>query len=77
MLQTNNWEGWGLQGFGWLLLLAILVIGIWLLIGYRNRRFEKRQGNDQSALEILKKRYAKGELSDEEFEKAKEKIKEH
>jgi putative membrane protein len=47
---------------GWLLLLGLIVAGVWWLAtrGWLARR------ND--ALEILRERYARGEISREEYE---------
>ncbi len=65
--------GWGM-GFGWLFMiifwgLVILgVIYIVKMIAERSRPSEK----GESALDILKKRYAKGEITREEFEKMKD-----
>ena len=71
-----HWDyGWGLGfGFGWVFLLffwLLLILGIVYLIkliGGSARRGEK----EETALDILKKRYAKGEIGREEFEKIKE-----
>ena len=72
-----HWDyGWGLGfGFGWIFLpflfLLLLILGIVYLIkliGGSARRGEK----EETALDILKKRYAKGEIGREEFEKIKE-----
>ncbi len=70
-------DGFGYEGviiFGifilWLIFWILAFIGLVLLIRYlwkggRNNREE------ESALEILKKRYAKGEINREEFEERK------
>jgi putative membrane protein len=62
-------DGWSLFGFvhmtlWWLLLvLAIAVLAKWLFSGARS-------GGAQ-ALELLRERYARGEISKEEFEQKK------
>lgn len=57
-------------GFGLLILIVIVVIIIMLVGKKRNACCSK----DESALDILKKRYAKGEISGEEFQKRKKEI---
>ncbi len=71
-----HWDyGWGMGfGFGWLLMIlfwVILVLGVVYLIkliAVGTKKVEK----EETALDILKKRYAKGEISKEEFEKMKD-----
>ncbi len=53
--------------FGWIFTILIL-IGLVLLIKYL---WEGGGRKEESALEVLKKRYAKGEISKEEFEDKK------
>jgi putative membrane protein len=53
----------------WLLFWIIVLIGIVLLIKYLWKGNAMRGGD--SALEILKKRYASGEINKEEFEEKK------
>lgn len=63
-----NW-GWGggLMMILWILVLAALIF--WIV------RVAQRNGNQpyqpESAIDILKKRYARGEISKEEFEERK------
>lgn len=57
--------GWGILG---LIFWIIVLIGLVLLIKYLWEGGAKRE---ESALEILKKRYARGEISKEEFEEKK------
>lgn len=67
-------NGWG-WGFGmvlwwlfWIALLVLLVVVIWRLVEGRGGR---TGGSEESALEILKRRYARGEIDREEFEAKK------
>lgn len=62
--------GWMLaHGIFWLLLIA----GIVLLIGWllQARSSASREQASESALEILEKRYARGEITRDEFERMK------
>ncbi len=73
--------GWGMgYGMGWLwtiLMIAFwiaIIVGIvllirWLILSTRTQPHTGR--HEESALEILKKRYARGEIDREEFEQRK------
>jgi putative membrane protein len=67
MMGGWNWPfSWGMMGYGWLywlVILGLIVIGAWWL-------FKPKE----SALEILKKRYASGEISSKEFKKMKKEL---
>ena len=69
--------GWGMGWFGgifmmifWVLVLVGLVLLIKWLIQSTNR-VKSDAGNSNRALEILKERYARGEIDTAEFEKMK------
>jgi len=59
---------WGMSGMmvimilGWLLVIVAIVAGVWWLATFR--RPTPRNG----ALDILRERYARGEISREEYE---------
>lgn len=57
--------GWGILG---LIFWLLMLIGLVLLIKYL---WEGGVRKEESALEILKKRYAMGEISKQEFEEKK------
>lgn len=66
----NN-PGWGMGWGMWLIpLIAILVI--YFLV--KNNSRNKNGQSTESPLDILKKRYAKGEITKEQFEEMKENI---
>lgn len=57
---------------GWSLLFWILaILGIIVLVKWLLEKDRKPTEGGESALEILKKRYAKGEIDKEEFEQKK------
>jgi putative membrane protein len=57
---------------GWSLLFWILVIlGVVVLVKWLIERDKKGSEGGESALEILKKRYARGEIDKVEFEQKK------
>ncbi len=58
--------------FGWIFWIVVIVLIIWLVVNQSNKNKQIYQPPQQdSAIEILKKRYAKGEITKEEFEQMK------
>lgn len=74
----HHWEGPSMMGYGfgyggifmWLLFLIVLAVAIYLIIVVAKN---KNQGGSapETPLDILKKRYAKGEITKEEFDRIK------
>jgi putative membrane protein len=66
--------GYGMMSGGmwilWLIFWILILVGLALLIKYLWEGAGVRAGHE-SALEVLKKRYARGEISKEEFEEKK------
>ncbi len=86
MMMHPGWSnGWGLWGM-WLAMVAfwlvplLLVAGIfWLFLGRDRHRGDRGSepavfDENRRALAILKERYARGEISREEFERIKDDI---
>ena len=67
--------GWGGMWFGWVFWLVFLAAIIWVVVTIVNKN-QKSGSNEpvpprEDALEILKKRYARGEITKEQFEQMK------
>lgn len=61
--------------FGWIFWIAIIGLIIYLILRQTNRRNNNKIVNkDETPLDILKKRYARGEITKEEFDKIKSDI---
>ncbi len=51
-----------------LLVIAAIALGIYKLVVFLHRIYEKRRGrSESSAIEILKKRFALGEIEEQEY----------
>jgi putative membrane protein len=62
-------HGWGMS-WGWIIGLIILIAAIWLIIKSIQQN-KASADTHRSALDILKERYAKGEIDKNEFEEKK------
>ena len=75
MFHTWNWGGgmW-IGGIFWLLVIGGFV---WLILSRSNINRSQNQNtiSNESPIDILKKRYAKGEITKEQFDQMKEDLK--
>ncbi len=62
--------GFGM-GFGWIFSLILIAFGIWAIVQAVQKRDESPLGKVESPMDILKKRYARGEISKDEYERMK------
>ena len=76
MMNGVSWGmGWGM-GFGWLFWLVIIGLVIWGVkaVSDSSRGSQSAGRTGESALSILEKRFARGEIDREEFEERKRKL---
>jgi len=66
-------HGWGM-GWGWIIGLIVLGVVIWLIVKVVNQKINPDQPDNKTPLDILKERYAKGEIDKEEYEEKKRAI---
>lgn len=73
----SNHDGWMLLGGGWMWIFWVLLIVVLMVVikslsepGSRS----SRTSADESPLSILKKRYAQGDINDEEFERRRKEL---
>jgi putative membrane protein len=63
-------DGWGMALGGWIWMgvwIVALLAMVWLIVAGTRPR-----GNHEDALEILRARFARGEINKEEFEQARD-----
>lgn len=74
---TSCWSGmgWGMGGFGGLFMIffwALIIIGAVLIVRWMME--QSGGGRSKSALDILRERYARGEIQKEEYEEKKREL---
>ncbi|BCV20736.1 SHOCT domain-containing protein [Moorella sp. Hama-1] len=71
----NNWWGMGLgMLLWWALLLGIFVLAIYGLVSLLNRHGSQQPLKRPDPLEIVKERYARGEITTEEYQHMREEL---
>lgn len=72
-MNYHGFGGMGLgMGLGWIIGILVLAVIIWLLVRTVNANSNRVDSNrEKSALDILKERYARGEIDKNEFEERK------
>jgi putative membrane protein len=67
-------QTWGI-GYGWIIVLIALVVIVWMIIRInKKKKGNRNQLEFRSSLDILKERYARGEISKQEFGEKKRAI---
>ena len=71
----NGFEGhgWGM-GWWWIIGLIIVAAVVWMVVKSMNTNSRGNLPSGKSALDILKERYARGEIDKEEFEKRRKEL---
>lgn len=74
-MMSNGWAGWG-GGFwmfgGLLLVIGVIVLIVWAVTRVsRDGRTSNQDPSRPTPNEILRERFARGEITDQEFEQAK------
>ena len=73
----HGMNGGGFMWLEWIFLLVMFAVIIWVVLTTINKNKNSGQiiQSNETPLEIIKKRYAKGELTKEQFEEMKNLLK--
>ena len=76
-----GWGGWLIMSFGMVLWISLLVVLVWALIRWVNNKTTPVPPRDTSvppsgpsAIELLRQRYARGEIDTATFEQMRERL---
>ena len=70
MMNFGNISGWGMafMWVGGLIMLGLFIWFIWFIVTFTGRTTYNNLPPRESAIDILKKRYARGEINKEEYD---------
>ncbi len=57
--------------FGWVFWIVLIIVIVWVITQVSNKNQSTNLNVKETPLDILKKRYAKGEITKEQFEEMK------
>lgn len=69
-MYQDHWFGGGFMWLFWILIIIVIIWAIKAATGQNN----SQKNNPESAMDILKKRYARGEIDQQEFEKMRKNL---
>ncbi len=69
----NHSFGMG-SGYIWIIGIIILIVVIWLAIKFMSRSDNQKTPIDKSPMDILNERYARGEISKQEYQEKRKAI---
>ncbi|MFO7873741.1 MAG: SHOCT domain-containing protein [Bacteroidales bacterium] len=69
MMGEFSGHGWGMGW--WIIGLIVCIVIIWLVVKLLSQNTGSTQSPEKSPLDILKERYAKGEIDKQEYEERK------
>lgn len=74
MMNGIDGHGWGMglgMGWWWIIGIIVLTLIIWLVVRAASKNPDANLQGNKSSLDMLKDRYAKGEIDKKEFEERK------
>jgi putative membrane protein len=64
-------DGFFGMGLGWIVWIIVIAIIVWVVFQFKSGNHGHFNTSNETPLDILKKRFAKGEITKEEFERMK------
>jgi putative membrane protein len=72
IMMSGYGHGMGIgMGWGWVIGLIVLALIVWVVVRTTSHNSRTAPEGRETALDVLKKRYARGEIDKQEFEEKK------
>ena len=74
MFGNNGWMGGGMGIGMWIFWIVLIVVVVLLVRAFANGRTPLPSPREETPLDILKARYARGEIDEEEFQRRRREL---